>query len=63
MLCTTFYCLHQQLETFRMGKYKNADEIPGGASPSVSNISIGQLFLVTREVDGENEKAKPYPKA
>lgn len=44
-----------------MGKYKNADEFPGGASPSVS--PIGQLFLVTGEVEAKNEKAKPYSKA
>lgn len=31
----------------RMGKYKNADEFLGSANPSVSNISIGQSFLLT----------------
>lgn len=46
-----------------MDKYKNADEFLGGASPSVSNISIGQLFLETGEVEGKNEKAKPYSNA
>lgn len=46
-----------------MGKYKNADKFLGSAGPSVSNISIGQLFLVTGEVEGKKEKAKPYSNA
>lgn len=46
-----------------MSKYKNADEFLGSASPSVTNISIGQLILVTGEVEGKNEKPKPYSNA
>lgn len=57
MLCSTFYHLHQELETLRMGKYKKKKKLicSWWKSSSLSIISMGQLFLANRGVKGREE--------
>jgi len=67
MRCSAFYfcnvMLHQELETYRTGKYKNTNELVAGGSPAVSlEFPLARCFCQLGR-GGKKQKGKPHSNA